>query len=69
MILDKAATPARAAFLPYRPRSRLLTDGDRRFFQQGLKPAVCDSFMLSFKVRLADVINAQARSCSSCGGQ
>ncbi|MEK6238193.1 MAG: DUF2726 domain-containing protein, partial [Planctomycetales bacterium] len=41
---------------PYRSRGALLTPGERRFYQQGLKPAVGDRYLISFKVRLADVI-------------
>jgi hypothetical protein len=33
-----------------------LSPGERRFYHQGLKPAVGDRYLISFKVRLADVI-------------
>ena len=42
--------------LPYVPTKNLLTAGERRFFHCGLKPAVGDRYLISFKVRLADVI-------------
>lgn len=45
--------------LPYRSHSTLLTAGERRFYHDGLKPAVADRYLISFKVRLADVIAAQ----------
>jgi hypothetical protein len=41
---------------PYTSRITLLTDGERRFFCDGLRPAVGQRFLVSFKVRLADVI-------------
>jgi Protein of unknown function (DUF2726) len=47
------------ASLPYRRRATLLTAGERRFYHQGLKPAVAHRYLISFKVRLADVIAAQ----------
>jgi hypothetical protein len=45
--------------LPYLSRGHLLTPGERRFFFQGLKPAVDGRYLISFKVRLADVITAK----------
>ena len=42
--------------LPYTSRITLLTDGERRFFCDGLRPAIGERFLVSFKVRLADVI-------------
>jgi hypothetical protein len=42
--------------LPYRRRRGLLSPGERRFFHDGLKPAVDGRYLISFKVRLADVI-------------
>lgn len=42
--------------LPYLPRGSLLTPGENRFYQYGLKPALDDLYLISFKVRLADVI-------------
>lgn len=42
--------------LPYTSRITLLTDGERRFFCGGLRPAIGERFLVSFKVRLADVI-------------
>jgi len=45
--------------LPYAPRGALLSAGERRFFHEGLKPAVGERFMVSFKVRLADVITVK----------
>lgn len=44
--------------LPYRPRTTLLSPGEHRFYHDGLKPAVADRYLISFKVRLADVIAA-----------
>lgn len=41
---------------PYLPRGSLLTPGENRFYQDGLKPALGDLYLISFKVRLADVI-------------
>ena len=43
---------------PYRSRRHLLTPGERRFFLNGLQPALGDRYRVSFKVRLADVIAA-----------
>ena len=42
--------------LPYTSRITLLTAGERRFFCDGLRPAVEQRYLVSFKVRLADVI-------------
>jgi len=42
--------------LPYTSRITLLTDGERRFFCDGLRPAIDQRYLVSFKVRLADVI-------------
>ena len=42
--------------LPYQRRRGLLSPGERRFFHEGLRPAVRDRYLISFKVRLADVI-------------
>jgi hypothetical protein len=42
--------------LPYQRRRGLLSPGERRFFHEGLRPAVGDRYLISFKVRLADVI-------------
>ena len=49
-------TQEKGQLLPYRRRIGLLTPGERRFFHDGLKPAVGEQFLISFKVRLADVI-------------
>ena len=45
--------------LPYVPRKNLLSAGERRFYQQGLRPAMGDRYLISFKVRLADVITVK----------
>ena len=42
--------------LPYVARRHLLTPGERRFYHNGLRPAVATRYEVSFKVRLADVI-------------
>ncbi len=42
--------------LPYRSRRHLLSPGERRFYHDGLQPAIGQRFLISFKVRLADVI-------------
>ncbi len=42
--------------LPYTSRITLLTAGERRFFCDGLRPAIGQRYLVSFKVRLADVI-------------
>lgn len=42
--------------LPYVSRRHLLTPGERRFHHQGLYPAVSQRYVISLKVRLADVI-------------
>lgn len=56
----KRATSRRfTSRLPYVPRRSLLTPGERRFFHQGLKPAVGERYWISFKVRLADVITVE----------
>ncbi len=63
---DKPKTqPARRkpASLPYRSRKTLLTPGERRFYDQGLKPAIADRYLISFKVRLADVITVENWEC------
>lgn len=46
--------------LPYRRRGPLLSAGERRFFHDGLAPAVAGRYLISCKVRLADVIAATA---------
>ena len=45
--------------LPYVSRTHLLTAGERRFYHQGLASAIGDRYLISFKVRLADVITAE----------
>ena len=45
-----------SASLPYSSRTHVLTPGERRFYQQGLKPAIGNRYLILFKVRLADVI-------------
>ena len=47
--------------LPYRSRDKLLTDGERRFYKTGLKPAVGNRYEISLKVSLTDVITVPAR--------
>lgn len=42
--------------LPYRSRQKLLSDGERRFYKMGLKPAVGDRYEISMKVSLTDLI-------------
>ena len=37
----------------------LPTAGERRFYHDGLKPAIEDRYLISFKVRLADVITVE----------
>ncbi len=50
-------SPRRLTYrLPYSSRKWLLTPGERRFFHQGLKPAVGERYLIAFKARLADVI-------------
>ncbi len=44
------------ADLPYTSCKHLLTPGERRFYSTGLKPAIRNRYLISFKVRLADVI-------------
>jgi hypothetical protein len=52
------------ATLPYQSRTTLLTEGERRFYYCGLKPAIGQRYLVSFKVRLADVIRVERwRSC------
>jgi hypothetical protein len=48
-----------SSVLPYSSRNHLLTPGERRFYHHGLKPAIGDRYLISFKVRLADVITAK----------
>lgn len=48
-----------SASFQYRPRTTLLTPGERRFYCEGLKPAIGDRYLISFKVRLADVITVE----------
>lgn len=45
--------------LPYSPQITLLTAGERRFYHDGLKPAIDRRYLVSFKVRLADVITVE----------
>ncbi len=45
--------------LPYLPRTHLLTLGERRFYHEGLKQAIGNRYLISFKVRLADVITVE----------
>lgn len=45
--------------LPYVNRAVLLTAGERRFFHDGLKLAIGERYLVSFKVRLADVITVK----------
>ena len=47
------------ATLPYQSRTTLLTEGERRFYYCGLKPAIGQRYLVSFKVRLADVITVE----------
>lgn len=44
---------------PYIKRAVLLTAGERRFFHEGLNPAISGRYLVSFKVRLADVITVE----------
>ncbi len=48
-----------SASLPYFSQDHLLTPGERRFYHHGLKLAIGDRYLISFKVRLADVITAK----------
>lgn len=43
--------------LPYRSRRRILTDGEQRFFRQGLSPAIEDKYRVLMKTRLTDVLD------------
>ena len=45
--------------MPYTRRAVLLSAGERRFFHEGLKPAISERYLVSFKVRLADVITVK----------
>lgn len=54
--------------LPYRSRKKLLSDGERRFYQTGLKPAVGDRYEISLKVRLTDVITVPEKKWNSAAG-
>ena len=47
--------------LPYRSRGALLSDGERRFYKTGLKPAVGQRYDISLKVSLTDVITLPAK--------
>ena len=51
--------PSHGPSLPYTRRAVLLSAGERRFFHEGLKPAVANTYLVSFKVRLADVITVK----------
>lgn len=51
----RRAAPSSAS-LPYVSQRHLLTPGERRFYHQGLTPAIGNRYLISFKVRLADVI-------------
>jgi hypothetical protein len=57
--ISRCAVPSSPARLPYQPRRHLLSPGERRFFHEGLRPAVGERYLISFKVRLADVITAK----------
>jgi len=54
---NRSTSRQQTSRLPYR-RRRLLTPGERRFYNHGLKPAIEDRYLISFKVRLADLITA-----------
>jgi len=56
---DPANQQSRRTSLPYVKRAALLTAGERRFFHDGLKPAIGERYLVSFKVRLADVITVE----------
>ncbi len=51
--------PSTRASLPYQSRISLLTAGERRFYHEGLLDAVGARYLISFKVRLADVITVR----------
>ena len=55
----KQQVAPRSESLPYSSRTNLLTPGERRFYHQGLNPAIGNRYLISFKVRLADVITAK----------
>ena len=55
----KSGMKATNTTLPYQSRTTLLTEGERRFYFHGLKPAIERRYLVSFKVRLADVITVK----------
>lgn len=44
------------ADLPYSSRKSILSDGERRFYKQGLAPAIGERFFIMCKVRLTDIL-------------
>lgn len=55
----KSGMKATNTTLPYESRTTLLSEGERRFYFHGLKPAIERRYLVSFKVRLADVITVK----------
>jgi hypothetical protein len=55
----RAKQESRKSKLPYSARNHLLTPGERRFYHDGLAPAVRGRWLIAFKPRLADLITTE----------
>ncbi len=55
--------------LPYRRQTHILSDGERRFYLEGLLPAIGDRYTVLMKVRLTDVIAVPPELWRSAAGR
>lgn len=55
--------------LPYRPQGSILSEGERRFYLQGLRPAVGKRYKILMKVRLTDVLQVPPELWRSGAGR
>lgn len=66
---DKLSGAFELDALPYTNQKRLLSDGERRFYQQGLLPAIGNRFNINLKTRLTDILGVPAGQWRAAAGR
>ncbi|TWU00473.1 hypothetical protein Pla108_14240 [Botrimarina colliarenosi] len=69
LFATNAQPSGRHGDLPYRSCDKLLSEGELRFYRQGLRPAIGKRYVIAPKVRLTDVITVHAEAWGAASGR
>ena len=62
-----SATYDKTSF-PYKSKRHILSAGERRFYEKGLKPAIEDRYLILMKVRLTDIVKVPTKHWNATAG-